>query len=68
MRGAVSSWLPVKPVAYATATAVAALVALPLVSLLRLAAIGDAEIWPHLAAYVLPAATIDTVLLLAGST
>jgi iron(III) transport system permease protein len=27
---------------------------------------GDAELWPHLAAYVLPAATVNTVLLLAG--
>jgi iron(III) transport system permease protein len=38
----------------------------PLASLLLTAAEGDAEIWPHLAANVLPAALRDTGFLLAG--
>jgi iron(III) transport system permease protein len=46
--------------------AVSLLVLAPLASLLRTALEGDAEIWPHLAAYVLPSATLNTVLLLAG--
>ena len=58
------NWTPVAGVAIALA--VAALVVLPLLSLLRLAAIGDADIWPHLAAYVLPVASLQTLLLLAG--
>ena len=66
MRGAVSSWLPVKPVAFAIVAAVAALVALPLISLLQLAAAGDADVWQHLAAYVLPVATVETAMLLGG--
>lgn len=57
-------WLPV--IGAGTAFAVAALVALPLVSLARIAAVGDADIWPHLAAYVLPTAALQTALLLAG--
>lgn len=44
----------------------AALVALPLASLARLALAGDAELWPHLAAYVLPVAALQTALLLIG--
>ena len=35
-------------------------------SLLQIAWRGDAEIWPHLISYVLPAALVDTALLLAG--
>lgn len=50
----------------ALAVAIAALVALPLLSLARLAVGGDAELWPHLAAYVLPHAAVQTTLLLAG--
>jgi iron(III) transport system permease protein len=46
--------------------AVAALVVVPLLSLTLLAFQGDAEIWGHLAAYVLPAALLTTALLLAG--
>jgi iron(III) transport system permease protein len=38
----------------------------PLLSLGVIALKGDAEIWPHLAAYVLPRAIVDTSLLLAG--
>lgn len=50
----------------AIALAIAALVALPLLSLARLAWGGDAELWPHLAAYVLPHAALQTALLLTG--
>ena len=57
-------WTPAA--ATGIALVIAALLALPLVSLLRIAAIGDAEIWPHLAAYVIPNAAAQTVLLLAG--
>jgi iron(III) transport system permease protein len=46
--------------------AVALLVLAPLASLIAFAVRGDAELWPHLAAYVLPAATLNTVLLLGG--
>lgn len=42
------------------------LVLLPLAALIGIAAEGDAEIWPHLIANVLPASTIDTLALLAG--
>jgi iron(III) transport system permease protein len=48
------------------AVAIAALVALPLASLARLAAVGDADLWPHLSAYVLPVVLLQTVLLLLG--
>ena len=47
--------------------AVAALLALaPLVSLIAIAFSAEADIWPHLAAYVLPHATQQTLLLLGG--
>jgi iron(III) transport system permease protein len=57
---------PVKVLAYVIALAVAALVAFPLASLVRLAALGDTELWPHLAAHVLPVALRETLLLLIG--
>jgi iron(III) transport system permease protein len=44
----------------------AAAVLLPLISLATFAVRGDAEIWPHLVNYVLPRASRDTALLLAG--
>lgn len=44
----------------------AAAVLAPLVSLAAIALTGDSEIWPHLAAYVLPKAIVDTSLLLGG--
>ncbi|MCC7346459.1 MAG: iron ABC transporter permease [Variibacter sp.] len=50
------------------AFAVAALVALPIVSLIGIALQGDGELWPHLAAHVLPHALVQTALLLAGAT
>lgn len=65
-RGAVVVARPASIGAAAIAIVVAALVALPLASLVRLAAIGDADIWPHLSAYVLPTAALQTVALLAG--
>jgi len=46
--------------------AVGLLVLLPVGALLGIAAEGDAEVWPHLIANVLPASTIDTLALLAG--
>jgi iron(III) transport system permease protein len=54
------------PLAKALLIIVAALVATPVVSLVLIALQGDAELWPHLAAHVIPPATINTVLLLAG--
>ncbi|MEN9709528.1 MAG: hypothetical protein RIQ68_1936, partial [Pseudomonadota bacterium] len=46
---------------------VAILVAAPVVSLALLAAKGSGDLWPHLAAYVLPQAISDTLLLLMGT-
>jgi iron(III) transport system permease protein len=46
--------------------ALAVAVVLPLVSLAVFAFRGDAEIWPHLVNYVMPRATRDTAILLAG--
>jgi iron(III) transport system permease protein len=54
------------PAAIAFVVAVAALVAAPIVSLVRIALGGDNDIWAHIAAYVLPVALLDTMLLLAG--
>ncbi len=54
------------PVATAVLIGVPALVIAPLISLALIAFIGDAELWPHLVAHVLPAATVNTVLLLMG--
>jgi iron(III) transport system permease protein len=54
------------PVATLLLVAVAALVVSPIISLVHIAFRGDEEIWAHLAAYVLPQALFDTVLLLAG--
>lgn len=48
------------------AIAMATLIALPLLSLISLASAGDPELWPHLAVYVLPVATVQTALLLSG--
>lgn len=42
------------------------LVLVPLASLLVIALSGEADIWPHLAAYVLPTALAQTFVLLAG--
>jgi iron(III) transport system permease protein len=57
---------PVRAVGFLMAFGVAALVALPLFGVLRFAVQGDAELWPHLAAYVLPNAIWQTALLLLG--
>ena len=45
---------------------VAAAVLAPLISVFRIALSGDVEIWPHLAAHVLPVALAQTAGLLAG--
>ncbi|GAB6842916.1 iron(III) transport system permease protein [Methylorubrum rhodinum] len=52
--------------AWAATLALGALLAAPVVSLAFTAAEGTGELWPHLAAYVLPQAIRDTALLLAG--
>lgn len=54
------------PVATAILFGVAALVLAPLLSLVAIALIGDAELWPHLIRNVIPHAAVNTVLLLAG--
>src|SRR5262245_19600890 len=59
------SW-PV-PAAIGAVAVVAALVAVaPLVSLIVLAFADTGELWAHLVRYVMPAALIETALLLAG--
>jgi iron(III) transport system permease protein len=57
---------PSEIVAAAIVLGVAALVLAPLVNLVRLAFADDEGLWRHLAAYVLPAALRDTLLLLGG--
>ena len=54
------------PVATAVLLGVAALVLAPLVSLVLIALVGDAGLWPHLVAHVLPVAAANTLALLAG--
>lgn len=49
------------------AAGVAAMVLLPVIGLAVLASQGSGPLWPHLLDYVLPAATIDTLLLLGGT-
>src|ERR1044071_7846172 len=60
--GAVRLWRPGGLLPFGAA----ALVAMPVLSLLRIALDGDPELWPHLAAYVLPVAIRDTAILLCG--
>ena len=45
---------------------VAAIVSAPLINLGVIALGGDADLWPHLLAYVIPPAAVNTALLLAG--
>jgi iron(III) transport system permease protein len=59
-------FMPAHPIAMAVAIAIAALTLAPLFSLVHIAWRGEGEIWAHLAAYVLPVALYDTVVLLAG--
>jgi iron(III) transport system permease protein len=66
LRGAVASLSAANLLSVTIALVAATLVAMPLVSLARMAWAGDAELWPHLAAYVLPVSSVQTVLLLAG--
>jgi iron(III) transport system permease protein len=51
---------------WAAALALAALLLSPVLSLMATAADGTGELWPHLAAYVLPQAIRDTALVLGG--
>jgi iron(III) transport system permease protein len=57
---------PTDIIAVSFVLALAGLTVAPLISLVAVAFEGDLEIWQHLAAYVLPVALIQTVLLLAG--
>nr|WP_247654673.1 iron ABC transporter permease [Microvirga sp. HBU67558] len=50
----------------AAVAAIGLLILLPVAALIGIAAEGDAEIWPHLIANVLPASIIDTLALLTG--
>jgi iron(III) transport system permease protein len=59
-------WVASHPVAATFVVAVAALTVIPLANLLAIALSGDAEFWRDTAAYVLPVAIRETVLLLAG--
>src|SRR5262245_26667956 len=53
--------------AHAVVLAIAAVVLTPVASIVAMAwRGGDADLWPHLATYVLPAAFRDTALLLLG--
>ena len=65
-RGAVASFSATRLTSIVVALAAAALVAAPLLSLMRMALIGDADLWPHLAAHVLPVAAAQTAMLLSG--
>ncbi len=64
---AIAPHRPLSPLALA-GWAAAALVALPIIALIAIAARGDADIWPHLIRFVLPTALVDTGLLLVGVT
>jgi iron(III) transport system permease protein len=55
-----------RALATAFMVALAALVLAPLASLIAIAVGGEADVWQHLAAYVLPIALAETALLLAG--
>jgi iron(III) transport system permease protein len=59
-------WPPAQVIAVAFAVGIAVLAIAPLINLVRIALQGDAEIWPHLAAYVIPEALRQTSILLAG--
>jgi len=59
-------WPAVQLAAAACALGIAVLAVAPLLNLVRIALQGDADIWPHLAAYVIPETLRQTALLLAG--
>ncbi|MEZ5787470.1 MAG: iron ABC transporter permease [Xanthobacteraceae bacterium] len=65
-RRSLISLRPAHPVAATLLVVTAGLVLAPLASLLHIALQGDDDIWQHLAAYVLPRALLDTLLLLSG--
>jgi len=59
-------WTTSDLIAAASLVAVAALVVIPLINLLRIALSGESDVWADLVAYVIPEALRVTVLLLAG--
>ncbi|MPZ57455.1 MAG: ABC transporter permease subunit [Rhizobiales bacterium] len=63
---ALRRWPPSQVVAVTFAVGIAVLAVAPLVNLIWIALQGDAEIWPHLAAHVIPEALRQTAWLLAG--
>jgi len=63
---ALRRWPAAQMMAVAFAVGIAILAVAPLINLVRIALEGDAEIWPHLAAYVIPESLRQTGLLLAG--
>lgn len=64
--GRFANLCPTHPLAKLLLVAVAILALAPVASLIRIALQGDPDIWGHLAAYVLPQALVDTMLLLGG--
>jgi iron(III) transport system permease protein len=48
------------------AVLIAAIVISPIIALITIASEGSGDLWPHLAAYVLPPAAINTMILLLG--
>ena len=63
---ALRRWPPVQVIAVAFAVGIVILAVAPLVNLVRIALQGDATLWPHLTAYVIPEALRQTAFLLAG--
>ena len=63
---ALRRWPAAQVIAVMCAVGIAVLAVAPLINLVRIALVGDAEIWPHLAAYVIPVALQQTALLLGG--
>jgi iron(III) transport system permease protein len=67
-RATLRRWPPAQVIAVTCAIGIAVLAVAPLINLIRIALQGDAEIWPHLAAYVIPEALEQTGFLLVGVT
>jgi iron(III) transport system permease protein len=63
---ALRRWPRAHLIAALFAVGIAVLAIAPLLNLTRIALQGDADIWPHLAAYVIPDALRQTALLLSG--
>jgi iron(III) transport system permease protein len=60
------AWRAAEQFAAALAVLTGVVVVLPVISIALLALQPAADLWPHLLSYVLPRATLDTALLLAG--